>query len=86
MVGIFAGCPINTSSPSLCSMPDSILISHLGMRRMPFNHAVGQILTPQPPTGIQKSIVTKAETSAMRMLVEGKSAPVGVHVVLSKKI
>jgi len=53
---------------------------------MPFNHAVGQILTPQPPTGIQKSIVTKAETSAMRMLVEGKSAPVGVHVVLSKKI
>lgn len=38
------------------------------------------------PTRIQKSIVTKAETLAMRMLVEGKSAPVGVHVVLSKNI
>jgi uncharacterized protein YbjT (DUF2867 family) len=38
------------------------------------------------PTRIQRSIVTKAETLAMRMLVEGKSAPAGVHVVLSKKI
>lgn len=39
MVGIFAGCPIKTSSPSLRSMPDSILISHFGMRGLPFNRS-----------------------------------------------
>jgi uncharacterized protein YbjT (DUF2867 family) len=38
------------------------------------------------PTRIQKSLVTFTETLATRMLVEGKSAPVGVHVVLSKNI
>jgi uncharacterized protein YbjT (DUF2867 family) len=38
------------------------------------------------PARIQKSLVTKAETLAMRMLVNGKSAPVGVHVIPSKDI
>ena len=38
------------------------------------------------PTRIQKSIVTEAATLAMQMSVEGKSAPAGVHVVLSKNI
>lgn len=38
------------------------------------------------PARIQKSLVTKAETLATRMLVEGKAAPVGVHVILAKDI
>jgi len=35
---------------------------------------------------IQKSLVTKSETLAARMLVEGKAAPTGVHVLLAKDI
>jgi uncharacterized protein YbjT (DUF2867 family) len=38
------------------------------------------------PARIQKSLVTKAETLATRMLVEGKAAPVGVHVIPAKDI
>jgi uncharacterized protein YbjT (DUF2867 family) len=38
------------------------------------------------PARTQKSLVTKAETLATRMLVEGKAAPVGVHVMLAKDI
>jgi hypothetical protein len=38
------------------------------------------------PARIQKSLMTKAETLAKRMLAEGKSAPVGVHVILAKDI
>ena len=38
------------------------------------------------PTRIQKSLVTKAETLATRMLAEGKAAPVGVHVIQAKDI
>ena len=38
------------------------------------------------PTRIQKSLVTKAETLTTRMLVEGKVAPDGVHVVQARDI
>jgi uncharacterized protein YbjT (DUF2867 family) len=38
------------------------------------------------PTRIQKSLITKAQTLAMRMLAEGKSAPLGVHVIVAKDI
>jgi uncharacterized protein YbjT (DUF2867 family) len=38
------------------------------------------------PTRIQKSLVTKAETLATRMLAEGKTAPMGVHLVQAKDI
>ena len=38
------------------------------------------------PARIQKSLVTKAETLAARMLDEGKAAPGGVHVILAKDI
>lgn len=38
------------------------------------------------PARIQKSLVTKAETLATRMLVEGKAAPTGVHVIQAKDI
>src|ERR1700730_9090774 len=38
------------------------------------------------PTRIQKSLITKAETLAMRMLAEGKSAPLGVHVIVARDI
>jgi uncharacterized protein YbjT (DUF2867 family) len=38
------------------------------------------------PARIEKSLVTKAETLATRMLVEGKAAPGGVHVVRAKDI
>jgi len=38
------------------------------------------------PARIQKSLITKAETLAMRMLAEGKAAPSGIHVILAKDI
>jgi uncharacterized protein YbjT (DUF2867 family) len=38
------------------------------------------------PARLQKSLVTKAEALATRMLDEGKAAPVGVHVILAKDI
>src|SRR3984893_8360942 len=38
------------------------------------------------PTRIQKSLITKAETLAIRMLAEGKSAPLGVHVIVARDI
>jgi len=38
------------------------------------------------PTQARKSLVTDAETLAMRMLVAGKAAPEGVHVIKAKKI
>jgi uncharacterized protein YbjT (DUF2867 family) len=38
------------------------------------------------PTRIQKSLITKAETLAMRMLAAGKAAPPGIHVILAKDI
>jgi uncharacterized protein YbjT (DUF2867 family) len=38
------------------------------------------------PARIRKSLVTKAETLAARMLVEGKSSPAGVHVIPAKDI
>src|ERR1700688_740571 len=38
------------------------------------------------PTRIQKSLITKAETLAMRMLAAGKAAPPGIHVILAKEI
>jgi uncharacterized protein YbjT (DUF2867 family) len=38
------------------------------------------------PTRTQKSLVTEAETLAMRMLAEGKAAPGGVHVIPAKDI
>src|ERR1700726_3857867 len=33
------------------------------------------------PTRIQKSLTTKAETLAMRMLAEGRAAPLGIHII-----
>jgi hypothetical protein len=36
------------------------------------------------PAGIQKSLITKAETLAMHMLAEAKAAPPGIHVILAK--
>jgi uncharacterized protein YbjT (DUF2867 family) len=38
------------------------------------------------PSRLQKSLATNAETLAARMLVEGKAASVGVHVILAKDI
>jgi uncharacterized protein YbjT (DUF2867 family) len=38
------------------------------------------------PARIQKSLITKAETLAMRMLAEGKAAPPGIHVIQAKDI
>ena len=38
------------------------------------------------PVRIQKSLVTKAETLAARMLAEGKAAPAGVHLIQAKDI
>jgi hypothetical protein len=38
------------------------------------------------PARIQKRLITKAETLAMRMLAEGKAAPPGTHVILAKDI
>jgi uncharacterized protein YbjT (DUF2867 family) len=38
------------------------------------------------PTRLRKSLITEAETLATRMLVEGKAAPLGVHVILAKDI
>ena len=38
------------------------------------------------PARTQKSLITEAETLAMRMLTEGKAAPGGVHVIQAKDI
>jgi uncharacterized protein YbjT (DUF2867 family) len=38
------------------------------------------------PARIQKSLLTKAETLATRMLTEGKAAPMGVHVIPARDI
>jgi uncharacterized protein YbjT (DUF2867 family) len=38
------------------------------------------------PTRTQKSLMTEADTLAMRMLTEGKAAPGGVHVIQAKDI
>jgi len=38
------------------------------------------------PVRIQKSLVTKAEALAARMLAEGKAAPTGVHLIQAKNI
>ena len=38
------------------------------------------------PTRIRKSLVTKAETLATKMLAAGKAAPGGVHVIQAKDI
>jgi uncharacterized protein YbjT (DUF2867 family) len=38
------------------------------------------------PTRIQKSLITKAETLALRMLAEGKTAPLGIHIIEAKDI
>src|SRR6202171_6716347 len=38
------------------------------------------------PTRIQKSLITKAETLAMRMLAVGKAAPPGIHIIVAKDI
>jgi uncharacterized protein YbjT (DUF2867 family) len=38
------------------------------------------------PTRMRKNLVTKAETLAIRMLVEGKKATSGVHVIAAKNI
>jgi uncharacterized protein YbjT (DUF2867 family) len=38
------------------------------------------------PNRTRKSLVTKAETLAMRMLAEGKAALPGIHVILAKDI
>jgi len=38
------------------------------------------------PARIQKSLLTKAETLATRMLAEGKAAPTGVHLIQAKDI
>jgi len=38
------------------------------------------------PTRIQRSLMTEAETLAMRMLTEGNAAPGGVHVIQAKDI
>jgi uncharacterized protein YbjT (DUF2867 family) len=43
-------------------------------------------LSPLLPTRIQKSLITKAETLAMRMLAAGKAAPPGIHVIVAKDI
>ncbi|HEX4536543.1 MAG TPA: NAD(P)H-binding protein [Candidatus Acidoferrum sp.] len=38
------------------------------------------------PTRIQMSLITKAETLAMRMLAAGKAAPPGIHIIVAKEI
>lgn len=38
------------------------------------------------PARFRKSLITEAETLATRMLSEGQTAPVGVHVILAKDI
>jgi uncharacterized protein YbjT (DUF2867 family) len=38
------------------------------------------------PNRTRKSLITKAETLAMRMLAEGKAALPGIHVILAKDI
>lgn len=38
------------------------------------------------PTRIQRSLITKAETLATRMLATGKAAPFGIQVILAKEI
>jgi uncharacterized protein YbjT (DUF2867 family) len=38
------------------------------------------------PNRVRKSLLTSAETLAMRMLAEGKAASPGVHVILAKDI
>lgn len=38
------------------------------------------------PTRSQRSLVTKAETLAIRMLTQGKAAPSGVHIIQAKDI
>ena len=38
------------------------------------------------PTRIQKGLITKAETLAMRMLAMGKAAPLGIHIIVAKDI
>jgi uncharacterized protein YbjT (DUF2867 family) len=38
------------------------------------------------PTRIQKSLITKAETLATRMLAAAKAAPPGIHVTMAKDI
>jgi uncharacterized protein YbjT (DUF2867 family) len=38
------------------------------------------------PARTQKSLITNAETLAMRMLAEGKAAPEGIHVIPAKDI
>jgi uncharacterized protein YbjT (DUF2867 family) len=38
------------------------------------------------PARTRKSLITEAETLAMRMLTEGKAAPRGVHVIQAKDI
>ena len=43
-------------------------------------------LSPLLPTRIQKSLITNAETLAMRMLAAGKAAPPGIHVIVAKDI
>ena len=43
---------------------------------------LAQLLPPRS----QKSLITKAETLATRMLAEGKAAPEGAHVIYAKQI
>jgi uncharacterized protein YbjT (DUF2867 family) len=38
------------------------------------------------PTRLRKSLITEAEILATRMLIEGKAAPPGVHVIMAKDI
>ena len=38
------------------------------------------------PARTRKSLITEAETLAMRMLAEGKAAPGGVHIIRAKDI
>src|ERR1700676_781441 len=43
-------------------------------------------LPPLLRTRSQKSLITNAETLAMRMLAAGKAAPPGIHVIVAKDI
>jgi len=38
------------------------------------------------PTRLQKSLITKAETLATRMLAAGKTAPPGIRIIVAKAI
>src|SRR3984893_11032129 len=38
------------------------------------------------PARIQKRLITKAETLAIRMLAMGKAAPLGIHIIVAKDI